>query len=339
MSVQLKDEAVTTRFYSIASRVLSVETAGELTARRVESFFGGFYLEPSAAPVLREVDCTISVAVGAEPPPLPPSFHSFPMRHGAVYTDGEVYHLDVNESRVVVGSPASRSVEVWMGDSAVANHPVARVNVLSYAMHFALRRCGLADLHAAAVVEPESGAGALFVGGSNSGKSSLTIRLARAGWSYLSDDMLLLHETDEGIRARGLRRQFSVSASSLAGCDLPRLEEALGTSVASDPDKRRLEPSIVFPHARADSCRPQVIYFPTIMDESVTRIESLSRSEVLLRLLKLYPWACFDAAGRDYLRLLARLVRQARGYALLAGRDLIADASLAPRLLARHINS
>lgn len=261
------------------------------------------------------------------------------MQHGVGYTDGEVYHLDVNESRVVVGSPASRKVDVWMGDSAVANHPVARVNALSYAMHFALRRCGLADLHAAGVVEPESGRGALFVGGSNSGKSSLTIRMARAGWSYLSDDMILLHETDEGVRAQGLRRQFSVSASSLAGCDLPHLEDALGTPVASDPDKRRLEPAVVFPQGRADSCRPEFIYFPVITGETQTRIESLSRAEVLLRLLKVYPWACFDAAGRGYLRFLERFVRQARGFALHAGRDVLMDVNFAPRLLARHINS
>jgi hypothetical protein len=339
MAAQLKGEATTTRFYSVANRVLAVETNEELTARRVESFFGGFYLEPSATTTSHKVDCVLSVAVGFEPPPLPPSFRSFPMQHGAGYTDGEVYHLDVNESRIVVGSPASRKVEIWMGASALANHPVARVNVLSYAMHFALRRCGLADLHAAGVVEPASGAGALFVGESNSGKSSLTIRMARAGWSYLSDDMLLLHENSEGVCAQGLRRQFSVSASSLAGCDLPRLEDALGTPVASDPDKRRLEPSVVFPQGRAASCRPEFIYFPVITGESETRIESLSRSEVLLRLLKVYPWACFDAAGRDYLRFLERLVRQARGYVLRAGRDILADATLAPRLLARHINS
>ncbi|MFL6227558.1 MAG: hypothetical protein ACJ741_02130 [Pyrinomonadaceae bacterium] len=261
------------------------------------------------------------------------------MQQGVGYTDGEVYHLDVNESRLVVGSPSSRAVCVWLGESPVAQHPVALVNVLSYALHFALRRCGLPDLHAAGVVEPQSGAGALFVGNSNSGKSSLTIRLARAGWSYLSDDMLLLEESPQGVLARAVRRLFAVSDSSLAGCDLPRVEEALGTRINSNPDKRRLSPDILFPRGFSATCRPEAIYFPTIVDEEETRIESLKKSEVLLRLLKVYPWACFDVAGREYLGVLERLVRQTRGYALRAGRDVLADATLAPRLLAAHMNS
>jgi hypothetical protein len=261
------------------------------------------------------------------------------MQQGVGYTDGEVYHLDVNESRLVVGSPASRSVQVWMGDSPIANHPVARVNVLAYALHFALRRCGLPDLHAAGAVEPQSGAGALFVGNSNSGKSSLTIRLARGGWSYLSDDMLLLEESPEGVLARGLRRLFAVSDSTLAGCDLPRVEEALGTPINSNPDKRRLSPDIIFPRGFSATCRPEVIYFPVITEEDETHIESLKKADVLLRLLKVYPWACFDAAGREYLGVLERLVRQTRGYVLRAGRDILTDPTLAPRLLAAHMNS
>ncbi|MDT7604120.1 MAG: hypothetical protein QOF61_2117 [Acidobacteriota bacterium] len=339
MAVQFKEEAVRTSFYSIASRVLSVETTDEWTTRMVESFLRGFYLLPLTGSISTDADCAVRV-FGDEPPPrIPSAFRSFPMQHGVGYTDGEVYHLDVNESRIVVESPATRRVDVWMGKSRVALHPVARVNVMSYLLHFALRRCGLMDLHSAGAVEPGSGAGALFVGDSNSGKSSLTIRLARAGWSYLSDDMLLLHETPEGIRARGLRRLFSVSASALAGCDLPRLDEALGTPVNSDPDKRRLKPWVVFPRGFAESCRPEVIYFPTITGEEESRIVSLKKADVLLRLLKLYPWACFDAAGRDHLSFLEKLVRQTRGYVLRAGRDILADATLAPRLLAAHINS
>jgi hypothetical protein len=305
----------------------------------VQSFLEGFYLQPLNDSISTDVDCAVRVMSGATPPPVPSGFNTFPMQHGVGYTDGKVYHLDVNDSRIVVESPATRRVDVWMGESRVALHPVARVNVMSYMLHFALRRCGLFDLHAAGAVEPRSGAGALFVGESNSGKSSLTIRLARAGWSYLSDDMLLLHEKPEGIQARGLRRLFSVSASALAGCDLPHLESALGTPVNSDPDKRRLKPWVVFPRGFAESCRPEVIYFPTITGENESHIESLKKADVLLRLLKLYPWACFDAAGRGYMSFLEKLVRQTRGYALRAGRDMLADATLAPRLLTAHINS
>ncbi|MCA1629225.1 MAG: hypothetical protein LC774_02430, partial [Acidobacteria bacterium] len=178
-------------------------------------------MEPSARPAAGVADCDVRVTAGSPPPPIPAGYQAFETEQGVGYTNGEAYHFVVNDSRVVVSPPASRRVEVWMGDSSEARHPVALVNVFSYVMHFALRRCDLYDLHAAGAVEPRSGAGALFVGNSNSGKSSLTVRLARAGWRYLSDDMLLLHELpDGGVRARGLRRQFSVSEESLAGCPL-----------------------------------------------------------------------------------------------------------------------
>ncbi|MDQ3907481.1 MAG: hypothetical protein M3268_03965, partial [Acidobacteriota bacterium] len=73
--------------------------------------------------------------------------------------------------------------------------------------------------------------------------------------------------------------------------------------------------------------------------EDRTRVESLKRSDALLRFLKSSPWACFDADGRGYLRLVERLVRQTRAFALHAGRDLLDDAALAPRLLARLVEA
>lgn len=307
-----------------------------------ETFLSGFYLDAAGdgtdAPP-GDAAVRVRIAHGA-PPPVPAGMDEYPTLHGVCHTDGESYHLEVSGSRVVVGPPGSRRVDVWFGETPRALGPVARVNVMSYTLHAALRRCGLYDLHAAGAVEPVSGAGVLLVGESNSGKSTLTLRLARAGWRYLSDDLLLLHDGGSGgrVRARALRRIFSVSAATLAGCDLPRLEEALGGPVNSDPDKRRLEPSIVFPGRFGASCEPRAIYFPVVTGEAETRVEPLRPAETLVRLLRLCPWASFDAKARDTLDFLGRLVNQARGYALLAGRDVLADPGFAPALLARHLN-
>ena len=105
-------------------------------------------------------------------------------------------------------------------------------------MPAALRRLGLYDLHAAALIEPESGAGFVFPGVSGSGKTSLSIRLAAAGWRYLSDDMLAAAECEGGVEVLPLRQPFQTDDAALAGCPLPRLEEALGVSVPNDPEKR-----------------------------------------------------------------------------------------------------
>lgn len=303
-----------------------------------ETFLSGFYFDGEACDPPGGADCRVRINSG-EPPAVPPGLERYAARHGVCHTDGETYHLEVSGSRVVVGPPGSRRVDVWLGEAPRARGPVALVNVMSYTMHMALRRCGLHDLHAAGAVEPTGGAGVLLVGASNSGKSTLALRLARAGWRYLSDDLLVLHEEGEGrIRARGLRRLFAVSAPTLAGCDLPRLEEALGSPVNSDPDKRRLDPAVVFPGGRAASCEPRAIYFPVITGEAASRVEALGQAEVMTRLLKLCPWASFDAAARDHLAFLGRLARQARGYVLRAGRDVLADPDSAPALLAAHVN-
>jgi hypothetical protein len=338
MSAQPKGETVVAKYYSVANRVIAFEATEEWLSRSVESFLGGFYLQASPPPAHGVADCEVCFTTGA-PPPVPDGFEAFETEQGVGYTNGETYHLVVNDSRIEVAPPAARRLTVWMGDTSEARHPVAQVNVLSYVMHFALRRCDLYDLHAAGTVEPRSGAGALFVGNSNSGKSSLTVRLARAGWSYLSDDMLLLYELAGGVRAMGLRRQFSVSEGTLAGCALPRLEEALGSPVNSDPTKRRLEPSVVFPRGFAESCRADFIFFPFVSGDATTGVSPLGKADAMVRLLQLYPWAGFDAAARTYLRFLERLLRQAQCFVLSCGRDLLADPDCAPRLLGGFINS
>jgi hypothetical protein len=336
MSVASQRVTPAVRLYSIAGRKLSVSTAGEWPARMAESFLGGFHFQPHDDPDGQGVVCPLHIHEGPAPG-VPAGFMRYELDLGPLYTDGEEYHINVNDSRVAVGPPASPRVDVWLGDGPLSKNPFAFVNTMTCALQFALRRGGLMQLHSAGAVEPETGAGLLVVGDSNSGKSSLTIRLARAGWPYLSDDMLLLHEEPDAVAAHALRRVFSVSAGSIAGCDLPRLEEALGSSLNSDPTKRSLDPTVVFPGGFAASCVPSVVVFPRIAGAKETKVERLSRSEALLRLVKASPWACFDADGRGYMNLVGRLVRQTRAYAIEAGRDLLDDLSLAPRLFGRLV--
>jgi hypothetical protein len=96
---------------------------------------------------------------------------------------------------------------------------------------------------------------------------------------------------------------------------------------------------VVFPRGFAESCRPDFIFFPLVSGEGETRINPMGKAEAMVRLLKLYPWAGFDAAARTYLGFLERLLRQARCYVLSAGRDVLADPDFAPRLLGGFINS
>jgi hypothetical protein len=330
-----KHTAPIEKFYAIGDRLLAFHFEDEVAARVAEEFIGGMYFTPSAARAARFVHCTVKVFSG-QPPTLPPEYQTFEVPRGQCYTSGEEHFLDIDESRIAVYPAASRLVCVWLGTSARARHPVAIVNTLSYVVQAALRRGGLYMLHAAGVVEPETGAGVVVVGNSNSGKSSLTIRLASAGWRYLSDDMLVLSgEAGGACEARALRRIFSVSAESLAGCQLSGLEAALGAPANSDPSKRKLEPRITFPDGFVESCRPRVLLFPTLTGEAASRLTKISSGEAMARLIRQCPWASYDTGtAREHLRVLGMLAQQADAFLLDAGRDLIEDSERAPKLLA-----
>src|SRR5262249_46314207 len=64
--------------------------------------------------------------------------------------------------------------------------------VIHTALLWALRARGFFDLHAAAVVPPRGGAPVVIVGGSQAGKTTLTLAFMEAGFGYLGDDRVLL---------------------------------------------------------------------------------------------------------------------------------------------------
>jgi hypothetical protein len=330
----VQSQASIEKFYTIGDRLLAFQFSDEVAARVAGEFIEGMYFTPCPPRAARFVHCTVKIFYG-DPPPLPHGCRTFEVPRGHCHTSGDEHFLDIDESRIAVYPATSGLVCVWLGTSAHARHPVAIVNTLSYAVQAALRLGGLYVLHAAGVVEPATGAGVIVVGHSNSGKSSLTIRLAGAGWRYLSDDMLVLSEEDGKIDAWAFRRIFSVSSASLANSGLNGLDAALGAPVNSDPSKRKLEPRVMFPDSFVESCRPRVLLFPVLTGEAESRVGKLSGGEAMARLIRQCPWASYDAGtAREHLRVLGLLAKQSSSYSLDAGLDLLEDSTCAPRLLA-----
>ena len=199
----------------------------------------------------------------------------------------------------------------------------------------ALRRCGLFELHAAGVVEPQSDGGYLVIGPSGSGKSTLATQLASAGWRYLSDDALLLRGGGaELVEACALRREFAVTQQTVAAGILEGFEDLLHEPMPFDPLKRRFKPHTIFPEGFSESCVPSVLCFPVITNEPASRSRRLTQAETMRGLLRMCPWACYDRpAAATHLGLLARLARQAAGFELHAGQDLLGDAGYASEYL------
>jgi hypothetical protein len=329
--------SVPARFYRIADRLLSIETDAEWADRFAEAFLRGLHLEPFVAQNAEAAHLRLRITTEASPP-LPQELQTFEVPGGVCYKNHQNYYLEVKGSRVAVGSKNDRHVEVWLGNSAQARKTSSLITVMAYAMPAALRRIDLYDLHAAGLVEPESGCCFVFPGMSDSGKTSLTIRLASAGWHYLSDDLVVISEGASGIEARGLRRLFQTSAATLADCQLLRLNEALGVTIPNNPEKRCLDPEKLFPGQFATSARPGVLCFPVVTGTSESRLEVISKAEAMMRLIMMCPWSNYDSsAAREHLRVLSQLVRQCKTFTLHAGRDIFDEPKSASMLLARLI--
>jgi hypothetical protein len=328
---------VSARFYVIADRLLSIETDVEWADRFAEAFLRGLHLEPSVGHNDGPANLRLKFLTDP-PPPLPPTLQRFDVPGGVCYKNHQSYYLEVKGSRVAVGAKDARQVEVWLGDSVQARQTRSLMTVIAYALPAALRRVGLYDLHAAGLVEPESGCCFIFPGMTRSGKTSLTVRLASAGWHYLSDDLLVISEGTSCVEARGLRRPFQTSADTLVGWQSLRLDKALGVTIPADPEKRRLDPEILFPDQFATSARPGVLCFPVVTGANQSKLEKTSKAEAMMRLIVMCPWSNYDlSAAREHLRVLSQLVRQCKTFTLHAGRDIFDEPRSASVLLARHI--
>lgn len=325
---------VSKKFFKIADRLLSVEADAEWAARFAETFISGLHLTPLNGNISTPEN--LRIVISTEPAPnLPPGLQQFKVPGGICCTEAQRYFLDIRGSRIAVGAKDERRLAIWFGATQEARRTSALITVMAYALPAALRRCGLYDLHAAGMVEPSDGRGFIFPAASESGKTSLAIRLAASGWGYLSDDLLVVSDGDEGVEMRGLRRPFQTSAAALAGCELSRLDEALGVIVPNDPGKRKLDPKIVFPGRFASSAAPRVLCFPMITSAAQSRLEPLGPAEAMTRLIKMCPWSSYDvSSAREHLAVFSRLVKQCRTYALLAGRDIFDNPAGAGALLA-----
>lgn len=317
--IQVLDRPASQSFYAVAGRLLFIQSLDLKLATLIERLFAGWQLTPVSSPE-RNPDIKITFTCG-ELPQAPAGLNEFEVAEGGrCYTAGNEYDLLFANSLLHVGNnrdPVDVSVIVSNTPSPSAAE-LARVT--SFAVCAALRRFGIFELHGAGVVAPETETGVLIVGPSGSGKSTLTTQLARAGWSYLSDDELLLSLNEHEVEARGFRSFFA-------------LAEAKGTL------KNCFEPAGMFAAPRADKIAPRFLFFTKISGAVETQLHELTQAETMSRLIRACPWATYDRAiAGSNLELLSRLARQAKGFNLMAGTDLL-EPDRAARIIASVCHS
>jgi hypothetical protein len=193
------------------------------------------------------------------------------------------------------------------------------------------RRYGL---HANGVVL--DGRGLLIVGVSGSGKSTLTVALVHAGCSYLSDDVVVLHEDRERVDALALRRGFALTLETLAA--FPAFNGAGTIGFDLDGRKRLVRLEKFFPDCFAARCQPQMLLFPQIERRERSVLSPIDETAALLALLPASAGIVYDRVAADrQMALLKRLVEQSRCYRLQLGQDVYTAPTAVAHLLAQAI--
>ena len=315
--IQVFDRPAFQSFYSVAGRFLFTECNNPELRKLIVDLFSGWQLTPISRPG-RPPDIQIKFSCGEVFSRLPRDQDEFEIAEGGqCYTDASGLYLELGGAVVQLVNGSSVAVNVSFSELPRFGDPLPG-RAVSFAVCAALRRYGLFDMHGAGVVETDSGNGVLIVGPSGSGKSTLTMQLVSSGWSYLSDDQLLLSLEAGEVQARGFRSFFAVSE---AGAGL----------------KHCFEPEVVLGSRRIEYAYPRTLLFTHLNGEARSELRNLTQAETMTRLLRACPWATYDKsiAGAN-LELLSTLARQALGHDLSAGRDLL-DPGFAVRLLKERL--
>lgn len=319
--IQVLDRPASQSFYAVAGRLLFIESFDRDLAILIERLFAGWQLTPVSFPE-RNPEIKISFSSCNQLPAVPDGLSEFEVAAGGrCYTAGAEYYLKFEQSLLHLRAGDPLLVSVWICGPT----DVELARVTSFAVCAALRRFGLFELHSAAVVAPGTEAGVLIVGPSGSGKSTLTHQLASAGWGYLSDDELLLSVERQIVEARGFRSFFALAPAAVSAAPASAL-------------KTCFEPANVFAVPRLQRTVPRLLLFTTINGAAETRLHELTQAETMTRLIRACPWATYDiAVAGPNLELLSKLARQAKGFDLSAGADLL-DSVNASRIIGARVS-
>ena len=322
--------------YHVAGQIIVVEAHDSWSVRAIEQLFKGWHMLRAVGSRDITTPPAIVMRSAGEAPQIPVEWPHFNIAGGGVcFTDTKTSYLDIEGSIVAIGEPGNAAVEVWT-KGMLELQSQALTRVVTYALGAAMRRRGLFELHSGAVVDPKGGRGVLIIGPSGSGKSTLTVQLAAAGWSFLTDDVLLLRSEQGEVKAWPVRRCFAVTAETFAASDFLRTRTNLDYTRAQPDDKKQFVPEGVFNSEFKEQCIPSALFFSELRDDERSKVFRLSTAGAMTRLIRMSPWSCYDrTTAADHLGILSNLATQATAYSLHAGKDLL-DPETAASLIAAY---
>ena len=210
-----------------------------------------------------------------------------------------------------------RIAHVAIREDASAHDVTSALTIVSALL---LVRAGRTPIHAAGVVEPGSRNVWLLAGDSHSGKSTTTANLVHAGWSYLSDDYVVVSQgSDESVEVEGWPGDFHMDEGWERG-------ESTGK-------RGTLAESELPPESRIDSGVLAGILFPSVDRNEATRIDAIEPVVALQRLIRQSPWLMGDSASAPTVLHLLRLAASTPAGELRLGMDSYRDGARVAALI------
>lgn len=233
-----------------------------------------------------------------------------------ILKDGDVYYL-LREDAVSQLDLSNSTGIVRTGASFWKKTAKSQQEFLMLSLIWLLHRHGLYALHANGLVKDNFGI--LLTGNSGSGKSTTSLSLIRQGWSYQSDDAILLKARAGGIESIAFQKGISFDPNladhypELNGYGKPSL----------NGQKRFLDITSIYPHGFIYSSFPKILIFPEVTNYKKSGLVPIWGAEVLIMLIKNSGGIMVDKniTGRQ-LEMLQKLISQTRSYRLLLGHDL-----------------
>ena len=183
-----------------------------------------------------------------------------------------------------------------------------------------LGRMGRALAHAAAVAPADGGAW-LLVGDTRAGKTTTCANLVRGGWSYLSDDHVVLYRDAEGrVAVEGWPRAFHLDEGWEGGSITRRRGE-------TDPHAR-------FPGRWRRAAPLAGLLFPRVEPGAPTALEPAAAPDALQGLLRQSPWLLADRRCAPRVLALLREAALLPSRSLRLGLDTYADPQRLARIVA-----
>jgi hypothetical protein len=217
----------------------------------------------------------------------------------------------------VLGS-RTRSNADWLGSRPFLTLPLVEL----------MKRRGLFCVHAAGLV---AGKRAVVIAGpSGSGKTTLTIALVRAGFGFLSDDMIFVRRQESGVELLSFPDELDVTRATARL--FPELRGLGDRPVEPGWSKHRVRVEEVFDVELVHEALPGLLIVPGREPGRASELSALDPDQALVELAP-NVLLTEPAAARRHIDALAELVRASACYRLRVGDELEAI----PQLLAEAI--